>query len=81
MRCFIYKSLNKDYLYLYVKVQDDFSQVPTALLDMMGKIEFVMELELSIDRKLACEDVSKVMECLGDKGYFVQMPRTDAALN
>lgn len=81
MHCFIYKSLNKDYLYLYVKNQDDFSQVPSALLAMMGKIEFVMELELSGRRKLASEDVGKVMECLGNKGYFVQMPRTEAALN
>ncbi len=81
MHCFIYKSLNKDYLYLYIKNQDDFSQVPSALLAMMGKIELVMELELSSGRKLASEDVGKVMECLSDKGYFVQMPRTDAPLN
>jgi len=81
MHCFIYKSLNKDYLYLYIKNQDDFSQVPEALLVMMGKLEFVMELELSSARKLASEDVGKVMECLEDKGYFVQMPRTDAVLN
>jgi len=74
MQCFIYKSLKKEYLYLYVTKKDDFSQVPEALFDSMGKIEFVMELELSAERKLAREDAVKVIGSLKDKGFFVQLP-------
>ena len=81
MQCFIYKSLRKEYLYLYITKKDDFTQVPDPLLEMMGKIEFVMELDLSAGRQLASEDAGKVIDCLKDRGYFVQMPRTDAVLN
>jgi len=74
MLCFIYKSLKKDYLYLYITKKDDFSQVPEALFNSMGKMEFVMELELSAERKLANEDAVKVIASLQEKGFFVQLP-------
>ncbi len=74
MQCFIYKSLKKDYLYLYIDKKDDFSRVPEALFNSFGKMEFVMDLELTPERKLAKEDVEKVIESLNLKGFFVQMP-------
>ena len=74
MQCFIYKSLNKDYLYLYISKKDDFSKVPDALFNHLGKIEFVMDLELSPERKLAREDAGKVIESLKKQGFFVQLP-------
>jgi uncharacterized protein YcgL (UPF0745 family) len=74
MQCFIYKSLKKDYLYLYVANQDDFSKVPDALLDSLGKMEFVMGLELTPERKLAREDAKKVIASLEGQGFFVQLP-------
>lgn len=76
MQCFIYKSLKKDELYLYLDKRDDFSSVPEALLQSFGRLAFVMELQLSPQRKLAKEDVSKVIACLQSKGFFVQMPPT-----
>ncbi|MEQ1622034.1 MAG: YcgL domain-containing protein [Methylococcales bacterium] len=77
MLCYIYKSLKKELLYLYVENKDDFSKVPEALFISLGRLEFVMELELSADRKLAKEDVSKVINSLNDKGFFVQLPPTN----
>lgn len=77
MLCYIYKSLKKELLYLYVENKDDFSKVPEALFNSLGRLEFVMELELSADRKLAKEDVSKVINSLNDKGFFVQLPPTN----
>ncbi|WP_333878059.1 YcgL domain-containing protein [Methylobacter sp.] len=74
MQCFIYKSLKKEHLYLYVDKKDDFSKVPEALFDSFGKIEFVMDLELTPERKLAKENVEKVMNSLKTKGFFVQLP-------
>ena len=64
MKCFIYKSLKKDYLYLYVTKKDDFSKVPDALFKHLGKMEFVMDLELSPQRKLASEYPGKVIDAL-----------------
>ncbi len=77
MQCFIYKSLKKDELYLYLKQKDDFSELPQPLLDSLGKLEFVMDLELTPERKLAREDVNKVMDSLAEKGFFIQMPPTN----
>jgi uncharacterized protein YcgL (UPF0745 family) len=74
MHCFIYKSLKKDYLYLYIVKRDDFSKVPDALVNSLGKMEFVMDLMLSPERKLAREDVGKVIESLKEQGFFVQLP-------
>lgn len=74
MLCFIYKSLKKEYLYLYVDKKDDFSKVPKALFDSFGKMEFVMDLELADERKLAQEETGKVIESLKTKGFFVQLP-------
>lgn len=76
MQCFIYKSLKKEELYIYIDKQDDFSAVPEALLQNMGKLLFVMELELSPERKLAREDASKVIQHIKEKGFFIQMPPT-----
>jgi len=74
MLCFIYKSLKKEHLYLYVDKKDDFSRVPEALFGSFGKMEFVMELELTPERKLAQEDAVKVIDSLTTKGFFVQLP-------
>ena len=74
MQCFIYKSLKKDYLYLYIANKDDFSKVPDVLLNSLGKIEFVMDIELFPERKLAREDAGKVIERLREQGFFVQLP-------
>jgi len=74
MQCFIYKSLKKDELYLYLDKKDDFSAVPAELFQSFGKLQFVMELTLSSERTLAREDVNRVMSSLSNKGFFVQMP-------
>ena len=74
MQSYIYKSLKKNELYLYLQKKDDFSDIPEPLLNSFGKIEFVMELEITADRKLAREDSAKVLQSLEEKGFFVQMP-------
>lgn len=76
MQCFIYKSQKKNELYLYLDKRDYFANVPDILLKNFGQLEFVMELELSPQRKLARENASKVIESIQTKGYFVQMPPT-----
>ncbi len=76
MQCFIYKSLKKEELYLYVQNKDDFSDIPEPLLSSFGRIEFVMELEITSERKLARESSHKVLASLQEKGFFIQMPPT-----
>lgn len=75
METFIYKSRKKDELYLYLAEKDDFSVVPEDLLKSLGnEPQFVMQLTLSEQRKLAREDVRKVMQNLQQNGFHLQMP-------
>ena len=75
MNTFIYKSSRKDGLYLYIIKKDDFSDIPQALFDSMGKEPpFVMEIILSEDKPLAREDVSKVIKNIQTQGFHVQVP-------
>lgn len=79
MQCYIYKSLKKNELYIYLNKKDDFSDVPERLFKSLGRLEFVMELELSPERKLAREDATKVIDSINNKGFFLQMPPTVVA--
>jgi len=75
MNTFIYKSSRKDGLYLYIIKKDDFSDIPQALFDSMGKEpQFVMEITLSEGKPLAREDISKVIKNLQTQGFHVQVP-------
>lgn len=75
MNVYIYKSSRKAELYLYLSHKDDFSNVPQALYDSMGKEPiFVMEIELTPARKLAREDVNTVIKSIETKGFHLQMP-------
>lgn len=74
MQCAVYKGHKKVDHYLYVEKEDDFTRVPQALLDLLGKLELVISLELSNERQLAQADVKEVMQQLNDQGYYFQMP-------
>ena len=74
MYCYIYKSLKKDNLYLYLSQKDAFSVMPDELFKSFGRLAFVMELQLTPERKLAKEDASKVIASLKSQGFFIQMP-------
>jgi uncharacterized protein YcgL (UPF0745 family) len=74
VRCRIYKSTRREEMYLYLRGEENFDDVPDALLAQLGRLELVMELDLHAQRKLARADVRKVMESLDRRGYFLQMP-------
>lgn len=74
MHCAIYKGSKKFDHYLYVENEDDFSRVPESLIQMLGKLELVMTLDLAGDRKLANADIDQVRQNLQDQGYYFQMP-------
>ena len=74
MHCTIYKGKKRPDDYLYVEKEADFSRVPQALLDIMGELHLVINLELSSDRQLAQADVTQVMRQLSEEGYYLQIP-------
>ena len=74
MKCVVYKGIRKPDTYLYVESESDFSKVPPALLDALGRLEKVMNLELSPSRMLAAADPETVRYKLRDSGYYLQLP-------
>lgn len=74
MRCFVYKSLRKADTYVYLGVRDDFSRMPAALLEPLGELSFVVEFELTPERRLAREDAATVCANLGTRGFHLQFP-------
>ncbi len=73
MFCHIYRSINKLDTYLYVQQKDDFSEIPQDLLQVFGEPEFSFSFNLTLERKLAKEDTSEVLENLQNQGYHLQL--------
>ncbi|EJN37355.1 hypothetical protein PMI38_03204 [Pseudomonas sp. GM84] len=75
--CSIYKSPRKNEMYLYVLKADGLERVPEGLLPFFGTPRHAFDLVLSPERKLAREDIAKVLENLDNQGYHLQMPPPD----
>mgnify|MGYP000038065509 CR=1 FL=1 len=74
MRCVVYKSERKPDSYLYVTTKDEFTEVPEALLNMLGELQFIKDLDLASRDKLGYADIAEVTRLLDEQGFFLQMP-------
>ena len=74
MQCAVFRSDLKDFTYLYLAAGFKFEDLPVSLKKVFGEPGFVMQLELTSQRKLAYEDINRVMQNLAEKGYHLQMP-------
>ncbi len=74
MLTWVYKSARKADTYLYIDRKDDFTRVPGSLLDLMGRLDYVLEVDLASREKLARADIDEVRSGLQDSGYFLQLP-------
>lgn len=75
--CSIYKSPRKTGMYLYVLKADGLERIPEGLLPFFGAPVHAFDLVLTPERKLAREDIIKVLENLDTQGYHLQMPPPD----
>ncbi|HSX60581.1 MAG TPA: YcgL domain-containing protein [Tahibacter sp.] len=74
MNCFVYKSLRRAETYVYLRERDAFQLLPATLAATLGPLNFVIELALSPERKLAREDVETVIANLRGPGFHLQLP-------
>lgn len=78
MKCIIFRCSKKEEMYLYVPYQDDEStlvnNLPEELGKWTGKLEKVMDLEITPGQKLARAKVEDVLASLEEKGFYIQMP-------
>ena len=76
MQAYVYKSLRKADTYVYLATRDDFMRLPEPLRAQLGGLQFVMEVALTPERKLAREDAAVVRENLAMRGFHLQFPPT-----
>ena len=74
MKCRIFRSDKNSETYLFLATDCALEDLPAKLRATFGEPVFVMDLELSPDRKLARSDTGKVLESLHEQGYFLQLP-------
>ncbi len=77
MPCFVYASLRKPDTYLWLARRDDFDMLPATLVQLLGELRFVMEVDLHGGRRLPHEDVAQVMDNLQQQGWHLQLPPGD----
>jgi uncharacterized protein len=78
MLAYVYKSQRKADTYLYLAARDDFACLPEPLRAQLGGLQFVLEVELTPDRKLAQADPAVVLANLVTRGFHLQLPATMA---
>ena len=76
MHAYVYKSLRQADTYVFLAARDDFARLPPPLLTQLGNLQFVLEVALTTERKLARADADVVRRNLADRGFHVQFPPT-----
>jgi uncharacterized protein YcgL (UPF0745 family) len=74
MQAYVYKSLRKADTYVYLSARDDFERLPEPVRAQLGSLQFVLEVELNAQRKLARADAATVRENLANRGFHLQFP-------
>ncbi len=72
--CKVYRSDKKAETYLYLADEMEFDDLPTQLQEQFGEPVFVLNLDLSAQRKLARVDAEKVLDSLTEQGFYLQLP-------
>lgn len=75
--CAIYKCSNKEHTYIYINEKDKFDDIPEVLMNTLGNLSFVMELELYPEKYLAQANAAEVIEKLSEQGFYLQLPPAD----
>ena len=78
MLAHVYKSLKKADTYVFLAGRDDIARLPEPLRTQLGALQFVLEVDLTPQRRLAQADPVVVMENLAARGFHIQFPPTMA---
>jgi uncharacterized protein len=78
MLCFIYRCSLKPDMYIYLAEEDNFESVPREIYNTLGIVEFSMELDVSLNTRLAREDTDTVLNNLKKHGFHLQLPSNES---
>ena len=76
MQAYVYNSQRKADTYLYLAARDDFACLPEPVRAQLGPLQFVLEVALTPERKLALADPAVVRANLAAQGFHLQFPPT-----
>jgi len=74
MQAYVYKSQRKQDSFVYLAVRDDFWVIPDAVKASLAPFQFVLEVALTPDRRLAQADAAQVRQNLAERGFHLQLP-------
>ena len=74
MQSFVYRSQKRDDTYVYLRERDAFGVLPANIAATLGELQFVLEVVLNPERKLAREDAAVVRANLAARGFHIQFP-------
>lgn len=60
--------------YLYVAADNDLTELPDALLTLLGELREVLNVDLTEERQLVRCSGAEVLASIADVGYYLQMP-------
>ena len=78
MHAYVYKSQRKADTYVYLAEREGFAHLPEPLRTQLEPLSFVLEVELTPERRLAREDPAVVRENLALRGFHLQFPPSTA---
>jgi len=77
MHCYVYASLRKPDTYVWLTRRDGLDLLPEPLILLLGELRFVLEFELTPQRKLPHDDTERVLVNLAGCGWHLQTPSNE----
>ncbi len=74
MTAWVYRASRRRDTYVYLRERDAFGLLPPTLVERLGALQFVLEVALTPERKLAGADPAVVRANLAAQGFHVQHP-------
>lgn len=74
MQAYVYKSRRKADTFVFLAARDDFTRLPEPVRAQLGELAFVLEVALTVERRLAQSDPDLVRANLAAHGFHVQFP-------
>jgi uncharacterized protein len=74
LNCEVYKGSRKEGAYLFIADSSSLENLPAALTEQLGDLEFVISFDLATRTSLASADPADVMASIKTGGFYLQMP-------
>ena len=79
MLAYVYKSRKRADTYVYLAEREGFARLPEALRTQLGPLDFLLEVAITPERRLARGNQREVLRNLAVQGFHLQLPTTLAA--